>query len=319
MLPFKYRRKRRKRKISRRRVRTQKQNANKCLGASNRTRRRRFTSLGGHRDGGLSRPTILKIKPDNYQIQEDWNTNTKITVTDCLKNGAHGEIFKAKYGNQECVMKYMPKTKESILHYTNEISCLTKLQDNTLFPNLYGHGYTTKAYYLFISFYTNGDLRDFLHHEIGAEHTSSQAEMMTIYAADILLAIEHMHSKKILHLDLKLENIVLSDDKSHVIIIDFGLAKMKMTDDLIKSEPTTEKYTAPEVYKTTQCGEPADLWSFGVILYVLFERIFPFDDRDKIINTTYSAPYIFFFYYSTKDIIPNRTSHCQTGQGAFFL
>jgi serine/threonine protein kinase len=150
---------------------------------------------------------------------------------------------------------------------------------------------------------------DFILNEIHAKPTSSQEAVTTNktrmknYVADILFAIEHMHSKSILHLDLKPENIVLSDDELHVIIIDFGLAKMKTTDELIESSPTTPNYTAPELYTTKQCGEPADLWSCGVTLYCMFEGNFPFEGRNEIVNDAYSPSYHDWQDTSTKDII----------------
>jgi serine/threonine protein kinase len=266
-------------------------------------------------DTGL--PAMENSQPNSNPIQEDWNTanptQDRISVTELLMQSAQGQILRGSYGNQPCVVKYIYNDKarrpSTDLEFKNEINALTALQGHPLFPKLFGHGFTNKAYYLFIPFYQNGDLMDFIFNEIHAEHTSIQSAVTTnntklkIYAKDILLAIEHMHSKKILHLDLKPENIVLSDDESRVIIIDFGLAKMKTTDELITSYPTTENYTAPEVYKTKQCGEPADLWSYGVILYCMFEGFLPFNGENEIVNDEHSPPYHKWQAKNTKDVI----------------
>ena len=89
-----------------------------------------------------------------------------------------------------------------------------------------------------------------------------------------------MHSKGIIHRDLKPENIMLEEDKNYknCKLIDFGLSTK------IKDQPETELmgtiyYIAPEVLKGSY-NEKADIWSLGVLAFILLSGIPPFNSAD---------------------------------------
>jgi serine/threonine protein kinase len=99
----------------------------------------------------------------------------------------------------------------------------------------------------------------------------------------LLSAVHYLHSQNIVHRDLKPENILISDSPTHVKLADFGLAKIVKSDGL-KTFCGTPAYFAPEVLqrRSTVAGEgrygkPADMWSLGVILFILLTGKFPFD------------------------------------------
>jgi len=105
-----------------------------------------------------------------------------------------------------------------------------------------------------------------------------------------LVGIEYMHANLVVHRDLKLENLLLSrdDDLSSVIIVDFGLAKRcrdksggqaalphaKGVDDSAVGTPV---YAAPEVVEQKSYGAAVDMWSLGVIAYILVTGAMPRD------------------------------------------
>jgi len=97
------------------------------------------------------------------------------------------------------------------------------------------------------------------------------------FAHQMLDSIEYMHSNRIVHRDLKLENILV-DENLNLKVADFGFACYKNID-CLKSYRGTMTYMAPEikegkVYKGTQ----VDLFSFGVILFIIVQGIFPFKE-----------------------------------------
>ena len=93
-------------------------------------------------------------------------------------------------------------------------------------------------------------------------------------------SIEYMHSKKISHRDLKLENILV-DRELNLKVADFGYASFNKSD-LLSSYRGTFTYMAPEIKEGKPYnGLKIDLFSSGVILFILIKGIFPFKEGRK--------------------------------------
>eukprot|EP00898_Chlorokybus_atmophyticus_P006321 jgi/Chlat1/6690/Chrsp49S00481 len=99
------------------------------------------------------------------------------------------------------------------------------------------------------------------------------------YAAEMVLAVGHLHSLGIIYRDLKPENILL-DAAGHIHLTDFGLAKGGIADN--SSATTfcgTPEYLAPEILAGEGHGRAADWWSFGTLLYEMFHMTNGWRDR----------------------------------------
>jgi protein-serine/threonine kinase len=99
--------------------------------------------------------------------------------------------------------------------------------------------------------------------------------------AQLISGVWYMHNKKIVHRDLKLENLLL-DRNRNVIITDFGFANRfeHRTDDLMQTSCGSPCYAAPElvISEGLYVGSAVDIWSCGVILYAMLAGYLPFDD-----------------------------------------
>ena len=96
----------------------------------------------------------------------------------------------------------------------------------------------------------------------------------------IILGIQHIHSKKIVHRDIKLENILI-DLNNRIKICDFGIGIMlESEDELIYDQCGTPMYMAPEIIinskKNGYLGYPVDIWSAGIALYIMLSGTLPF-------------------------------------------
>jgi carbon catabolite-derepressing protein kinase len=96
----------------------------------------------------------------------------------------------------------------------------------------------------------------------------------------IISGIEYSHRLKIVHRDLKPENILLDDDLN-VKITDFGLSNEISDGDFLATSCGSPNYAAPEVIRGgVYAGPEIDVWSSGVILYVMLSGRLPFEDDE---------------------------------------
>jgi serine/threonine protein kinase len=100
------------------------------------------------------------------------------------------------------------------------------------------------------------------------------------FLSQMLDSLEYMHNKRVVHRDLKLENILI-DDQLNLKVADFGFACYKSIDTL-KSYRGTMTYMAPEIKEGKQYkGTEVDVFSIGVILFIIVQGIFPFKEARK--------------------------------------
>ena len=90
-------------------------------------------------------------------------------------------------------------------------------------------------------------------------------EEACFYVAELVLAVEHLHSKNIIYRDLKPENILMTQD-GHIKLADFGLSKEGVSDtDTARSFCGSPAYLSPEMLRNRGVGKPADIYGIGSI------------------------------------------------------
>lgn len=128
-----------------------------------------------------------------------------------------------------------------------------------------------------MEFAAGGELRDY----VEKRKALSEEESRTFFR-QIVQAVHYVHSKKIIHRDLKLENILL-DANNRCKIVDFGLSYYVSSKERTVTDAGTEAYLAPEVFSgSSGQADPfkLDVWSLGVILYALVHGKLPFVRAD---------------------------------------
>ena len=122
--------------------------------------------------------------------------------------------------------------------------------------------------------YAGGELFDYI-----VNHGKMVEAEARRFFQQIICAVEYCHRHKIVHRDLKPENLLLDGDLN-VKIADFGLSNIMTDGNFLKTSCGSPNYAAPEVINgKLYAGPEVDVWSCGVILYVLLVGRLPFDDE----------------------------------------
>ncbi|RKO96078.1 hypothetical protein CXG81DRAFT_14999, partial [Caulochytrium protostelioides] len=127
--------------------------------------------------------------------------------------------------------------------------------------------------YLFLDLIAGGQMLDYI-----ISHGKLKERQARKFMRQIVSAVDYCHRNAIVHRDLKIENILIGSG-GEIQIIDFGLANLYSSDRLLKTFCGSLYFAAPELLCSKKyTGSEVDVWSIGIILYVLVCGRVPFDD-----------------------------------------
>lgn len=131
-------------------------------------------------------------------------------------------------------------------------------------------------YYIVLEYLEGKDMFDYLQKrsfKIG----EPRAKQIALQIAE---GLRYLHNYGIVHRDLKLENVMMTNDSDEAVakLVDFGLSKIMGPTEKADEPFGTLGYVAPEVLKKQPYSFGCDLWSLGCILYALLSGSLPFDD-----------------------------------------
>lgn len=138
---------------------------------------------------------------------------------------------------------------------------------------------TCEHYYVVMEYMRGKDLFDYLQ----ARGFNMSELMVKKIVLQLILGVRYLHSFGIVHRDLKLENVMMSDMNDGAIpkIVDFGLSKIIGPNEKANEPFGTVGYVAPEVLKQNPYSFSCDVWSIGCIFYALISGSLPFDSSSE--------------------------------------
>ncbi|CDW73477.1 UNKNOWN [Stylonychia lemnae] len=192
-----------------------------------------------------------------------------------IGRGSFGKVFLVEKKNTSEVFAMKSLRKDVIIDYDQVES--TKLEKEILMqadhPFLVGMHYvfqTEQKIFFVMRFVRGGEL--FMHLRNSTRFTEDRAKF---YAAQVALAIGHLHKKHIIYRDLKPENILMDED-GYICLTDFGLAKILNDNAQAYSFCGTPEYLAPEILNEKGHTFPVDWWALGILTYEMIVGFPPF-------------------------------------------
>ena len=199
-----------------------------------------------------------------------------------IKSGGFGNIFLAKEigTNDEYAVKEINVQNFSNENLYNISRESLILKDMSHINIIKFHTFFTynKNFYIVMDYARGGELSSLLSSKKRLKEDQAKLIFRQIYNA-----VYYMHSKNIIHRDLKPNNILfLDEEKTHVIIIDFGISGQSNGNQKESTKAGTELYLPPEILtgKEFSSSTKIDMWALGIILYQMVEGCHPFEGKD---------------------------------------
>ncbi|KAI9187988.1 hypothetical protein H9P43_002379 [Blastocladiella emersonii ATCC 22665] len=230
------------------------------------------------------------------QWSSDYDANAPVDLRH-FKLGR--SIGRGAFGKVKVVVKRDTK-KLYALKYINKDQCIKKrayrniirernLLENISFPTICNLRFAfqdDENMFMVLDLMLGGDLR--FHINRMGKFTE---RMAVFYAAELAAALMYLHSRRVIHRDIKPDNILLDGD-GHAHLTDFNCATILEPGKKVTSETGTQGYMAPEVYGNVGYSEAVDWWSLGIVLWECLhgERPFAASRVDKLVYKVKTQP-----------------------------
>ncbi|XP_028428537.1 ribosomal protein S6 kinase-related protein [Perca flavescens] len=211
-----------------------------------------------------------------------------------IAKGSYGPILKVKDITKEktYAVKVLPKSdilKHGVLEQSKEEVIIQRQIKHPFIHNLQDCWQTQHHLFIMCDYCSTGDLYTYwlLKGRFGED-------VVRLFAAELGSALGFLHDVGIIHRDVKMDNIVLSD-QGHLRLSDFGLSRRLKRGGRAFTICGTIQYMAPEVLSGGPYNHAAHWWSFGIMLFSLVTGEFPVPaelDHSTMLNTVTEFPYV---------------------------
>jgi calcium-dependent protein kinase len=223
------------------------------------------------------------------------NISDKFNIVKSLGEGKMGTIscvhkIKATYDRRDrpppstLIALKSAKVERNDLHFVKilrkELDIVKELDHPNIIKVFEIYNSSDKNIHACLEFCSGGNLYSHFPEIDGKRCAFSESEAAYI-VHQLLSALAHMHASGICHRDIKFENVMMSNSKSRIIkIIDFGAATHFIQGEAL-SDPIGTVYTMAREVMTGKYNEKADIWSVGVMMYMMLSLTKPFYGKDK--------------------------------------
>ncbi|XP_059322420.1 serine/threonine-protein kinase Nek5 [Ammospiza nelsoni] len=195
-----------------------------------------------------------------------------------IGEGSFGKIFlaKGKMDDEPCVIKEINLTKMPVKEKEaseKEVILLAKMKHANI-VTFYASLQEENKLYIVMEYCDGGDLMKRINMQHGVLFDEDQ---ILSWFVQISLGLKHIHDKKILHRDVKAQNVFLSNNGRVAKLGDFGIARqLNSTTEFAHTCVGTPYYLSPEICENRPYNNKTDIWSLGCVLYELCALKHPF-------------------------------------------
>ncbi|XP_069990815.1 MAP/microtubule affinity-regulating kinase 3 isoform X6 [Penaeus vannamei] len=255
-----------------------------------------MASSGG--GGGVSGSSSSSARVSSSRSRTEEIGKYRLLKTIGKGNFAKVKLAKHIPTGKEVAIKIIDKTQlnpGSLQKLFREVRIM-KILDHPNIVKLFQVIETERTLYLVMEYASGGEVFDYLVFHGRMKEKEARAKFRQIVSA-----VQYCHQKKIIHRDLKAENLLL-DSEMVIKIADFGFSNEFTPGNKLDTFCGSPPYAAPELFQGKKYDGPeVDVWSLGVILYTLVSGSLPFDGsnlkelRERVLRGKYRIP----FYMST--------------------
>ncbi len=208
--------------------------------------------------------------------------NQRYEIIECIGIGGMAEVFKAQdletgeYVALKILKREHSVESDFIKRFNNEAEAAAQLQHPNI-VSIYGIGQEGDIHYIIMEYIEGVTLKDYID---AYQSVGWQDSLKT--AAQVLLAMDHAHSKHIIHRDIKPLNIMIGNDGS-VKLADFGIARALNAGTIHAGDSAgSVHYLSPEQARGGYVDERSDIYSLGITLFEMLVGVVPFDGESNV-------------------------------------
>ncbi|KAL2508930.1 Protein kinase superfamily protein [Forsythia ovata] len=243
----------------------------------------------------LSRVWSRNIENQNHKPKEVWEIDpSKLEIRYLVAQGTYGTVYRGTYDNEDVAVKLLDWGEDGMAtvaetaalraSFKQEVAVWQKLDhpnvtrfigasmgtSNLKIPSKNSEGYTnlpSRACCVVVEFLPGGTLKNFLYKN---RKRKLAFKVVIQLALDLSRGLSYLHSKKIVHRDVKAENMLLDPNRT-LRIADFGVARVEAQNPKdMTGETGTLGYMAPEVLDGKPYNRKCDVYSFGICLWEIY-------------------------------------------------
>tara|TARA_R110002050_G_scaffold113206_1_gene227834 strand:- start:1233 stop:2291 length:1059 start_codon:yes stop_codon:yes gene_type:complete len=241
-------------------------------------------------------PTAKEMPPNMISIEEHSTLAGVWELLEQIGEGFSSQVFLARHSLSgiQAALKRVDMVALTQRYNQQDFNVLSRLRSELTILYTLQHPSIPRPLKFFISgnsaylcmTYCNGNALS----SVLEKHKKLSEDAVRNIMRQVLNIVDYIHSEDVCHGDIKLDNLIEDEETGSISVIDFGFSRRVETGREVKAIGITAPYAPPEAFLTGFISKGWDIWSSGVVMYVLLMGNFPFNFQEVEWNTAKKNP-----------------------------